>query len=169
MSGYKGHITGAAVFCAAYLMVLNSLSASPAQFSQQAILSADWMKIAGLFVLAILFGLWPDVDTNSKGQDVFYSGIFILDLVLIFSHQLEAAAYLGLLAITPILGKHRGWTHTWAAMLIVPLPILLVPYLYDPDRWQYALAYYGAAVAGYLSHLVLDGLIVPWIRVRGAE
>ena len=38
---------------------------------------ADWAFPALLVVISVLFGLWPDIDTNSKGQDIFFSGDFI--------------------------------------------------------------------------------------------
>ncbi len=126
----------------------------------------EWQYVGSLFVVSILFGLWPDIDTNSKGQDIFFGLAFALDLLLIFTKHLEAAAYLGLLAMTPILGKHRGWTHSKLAMLVIPLPLVLVPYLYNPQQWQGALLLYGAAVIGYFSHLLLDGRIIRSFRVR---
>jgi membrane-bound metal-dependent hydrolase YbcI (DUF457 family) len=56
----------------------------------------------------------------------------------------------------PILSRHRGWTHTWWAMLLVPSPLLILPYLHVPERPLVGLPFYGAAVVGYLSHLVVD-------------
>jgi hypothetical protein len=77
--------------------------------------------VAALYVVAILGGLWPDVDTNSKGQNIFVGIAFITDIALIVTGHIEAAAFLGLLAMTPILGKHRGWTHSKLAMILVPI------------------------------------------------
>lgn len=128
---------------------------------------ADWQLVAALFVVAMLFGLWPDIDTNSKAQDIFFGMAFVCDIALIVTGRLEAAAYLGLLAMTPIVGKHRGWTHKKISMLLVPLPILAIPYLNNPDHLVPAALFYGAAVAGYFSHLLLDGLIWKRIRVKG--
>jgi hypothetical protein len=51
-------------------------------------------------------------------------------------------------------------------MMLVPLPILVVPYLYSEKALSISIIYYGAAVAGYFSHLLLDGLIVKWFRVK---
>jgi len=84
----------------------------------------DWQLLIGLFVVAVLFGLFPDVDTNSVGQNLFFGIAFIAMIVLIISGKFEPAAYLGLLAMTPIIGKHRGWTHHKLAMFLVPSPIL---------------------------------------------
>ena len=78
---------------------------------------------------------------------------------MILTQRYEAAAYLGLFAILPVLGKHRGWTHTWWAMLLIPAPLLLLPGLYFPERPFAPLPLYGAAVVGYFSHLYIDGVL----------
>ena len=49
----------------------------------------------------------------------------------------------------------------------MPLPILVVPYLYNPAYLDTALVAYGAAVAGYFSHLLFDGKITRLIHVKG--
>src|SRR5690606_34211435 len=116
-----------------------------------------------LFGLCLMFGLWPDVDTNSKGQNVFYGLFFLVDVALIASRHFEEAAYLGLFAILPILGKHRGWTHTYWAMLLIPSPLLVLPMVLFPEAEPLAgLPFYGAAVVGYFSHLFMDGPVVPF-------
>ncbi len=69
--------------------------------------------------------------------------------------------------MTPIVGKHRGWTHTFLAMVLVPLPIVLVPYMNNRFIWDTGLIIYGAAVAGYFSHLWLDGYVKRKIGLRG--
>jgi membrane-bound metal-dependent hydrolase YbcI (DUF457 family) len=155
MAGYKGHLAGATLFAIGYVAALAyvfSVDAAYAQFT-------DLERVgypAVLVVLALLFGLWPDVDTDSKGRRVFYTIFFVTDLFLIVTEQFKAAAYLGLIAMLPILSRHRGWTHTWWAMLLVPSPLLILPYLHVPERPLVGLPFYGAAVAGYLSHLVVD-------------
>lgn len=156
---------GAAAAGAAYVAILTA--APGAAERHTAGLLDEWQLLIGLFVITILFGLWPDVDTNSKGQNIFFGLAFAADILLIMSGRLEAAAYLGLMAMTPILGKHRGWTHSKLAMLLVPLPIAVVPYIYRPSVLTPALLLYGAAVTGYFSHLLLDGLIFKHIRVKG--
>lgn len=164
MANYKGHIAGGAAACTAYVMCVSAL---PGSFiAQTGGLFSDWQFLAGLFIVAMLFALWPDIDTNSKGQDIFFTAGFLLDIVLIWQGYIEAAAYLGLLAMTPIIGKHRGWTHSKWAMVLVPLPIVLVSYLYRETVVVTTLIIYGAAVAGYFSHLLLDGLIVKRLGIR---
>jgi LexA-binding, inner membrane-associated putative hydrolase len=166
MSGWKGHIAGALVVNAAYVGAVRVLPHTKV-LERPDLSLQDWQLLIGLFVIAVLFGLFPDVDTNSMGQNIFFGIAFIAEIILIVAGKFEPAAYLGLLAMTPIIGKHRGWTHSKLAMLGVPLPIVLIPYLHNHHVWTLGLLIYGAAVAGYFSHLLLDGLIVPFIRFKG--
>ncbi len=165
MANYRGHIVGGLLANTAYLLALQSAPGNILA-KTNGILS-DWQFLIGLFVIAVLFALWPDVDTNSKGQDIFFAMAFIADVLLIANGRLEAAAYLGLLGMTPILGKHRGWTHSKLSMILVPLPIILVPYINKSSILTTAMIVYGAAVAGYFSHLLFDGLIFKHFRVKG--
>jgi membrane-bound metal-dependent hydrolase YbcI (DUF457 family) len=167
MSGYKGHIVGGVALGATYV---GALSAAPSTvLAETGGLMSQWQFVAGLLVLSMLFALWPDIDTNSRGQDIFFGAAFILDILMITQGYIEAAAYFGLLAMTPILGKHRGWTHSKVAMVLVPLPIIVVPYLYKHTLLDTSILLYGAAVTGYFSHLLLDGRIFRWFRVKGSR
>lgn len=163
MAGYKGHLTGATIFFAAYLgglLLVAPLHAVYAELTYAEQLAYPLVMLA----LCLMFGLWPDVDTNSKGQNLFYTIFFVADVVLIASEQYEEAAFLGLFAILPGLGKHRGWTHTWWAMLLIPAPLLVLPWLLGSDTPFSGWPLYGAALTGYFSHLVLDGLVIRFKR-----
>lgn len=164
MANWKGHVAGGIVFGAAYAA---ALSYTPIQqYAEQIHLLNDWQAMAAILVLSTLFALFPDVDTNSKGQNIFYGLALTVDVLLIASGNLQAAAYLGLVAMLPVVGKHRGWTHSKWAMVLIPLPILVVPYLYSQQALNIAAVYYGACVAGYFSHLLLDGLVFKQFRIR---
>ncbi len=163
MANYKGHIAGGLVAGVAYGGILGAI---PNVLTHTAGLLSQWQFLAALFIIAMLFALWPDVDTNSKGQDIFFGAVFVLDVILIWQGYIELAAYLGLLAMTPILSKHRGWTHSKIAMVLVPLPIIIVPYLHRSSVLTTAAIIYGAALAGYFSHLLLDGKITKHIAIR---
>lgn len=158
MAGYKGHVAGGLVFGAGYLVLLALVYSVDQAWRRFGALELVGIPVV-LAGLCVMFALWPDVDTNSKGQQLFYSLFFGVDVVLIVLREFEWAAYLGLFAILPILGKHRGWTHTPWAMLLVPSPFLLLPLLLVPEAPLAGLPFYGAAVTGYFSHLVMDGLL----------
>ncbi len=159
MAGYQGHISGAIIFFIIYMVGLIFLLTA-GEPAEDFLLTNNVLTVLALFTICIMFGLWPDVDTNSKGQDIFYSLFFVMDVALIYYGKFHEAAYLGLFCILPILGKHRGWTHTFWAMIIIPSPILILPYVYSTggNPWV-GLPYYGAAVVGYFSHLFMDGLV----------
>lgn len=165
MANYRGHIVGGLLAGAAVVALLPK--APVVRLVEAANLLNDWQVFAAFFVISVLFALFPDVDTNSKGQDIFIGLAFITDVLLILSGAFHAAAYLGLIAMLPIISHHRGWTHAKWAMFIVPLPLLVIPSLSGGALVPAAIVYYSAAVAGYFSHLLLDGLIWRRIRVRG--
>ena len=165
MANYRGHIAGGLVAGGACTLLLSKLPIQ--QYADTIHLLNSWQALAAFFVLSVLFALFPDVDTNSKGQDIFIGLAFIVDVLLILGGNVHAAAYLGMIAMLPIVGHHRGWTHAKWAVFAVPLPLLVVPSLYDEALLPIASVYYLAAVAGYFSHLLLDGLIWRRIRVRG--
>lgn len=165
MPGYKGHIVGATVCNGVYVGAL--AIAPPTVLTSTHNLVSEPQLVVGLFVIAILFGLFPDIDTNSKGQNIFYGLALVADVILILNGRLEAAAFLGLAAMTPALGHHRGWTHSKLAMLLIPSPIIIVPYLRNMHLWNIALIFYGAAVVGYFSHLLFDGKITKHIHIKG--
>jgi membrane-bound metal-dependent hydrolase YbcI (DUF457 family) len=164
MANYKGHIVGGVIITGAYA---GMVALTPVErFVETANVLQNWQAIAAVFVVGILFALFPDVDTNSKAQDVFFGIIFPIDVILLATGYIQAAAYLGLIAMLPILGHHRGWTHKLWAMFVIPLPILLLPYLYNDAILPASIIFYGAAVVGYFSHLLLDGLIISSFRIK---
>jgi len=164
MAGYKAHTAGGLICGITYVILLGMLPG--AILAKTGGLLSSWQFVAALFVISMLFSLWPDIDTNSRGQDIFFALAFGLDVLLIAFGYLEAAAYLGLMAMTPIIGKHRGWTHSKIAMLLVPMPVIIVTYFYDPAIVPTAILIYGAATVGYFSHLLLDGKIIKKFRIK---
>lgn len=118
----------------------------------------DPLMASGLVGFCLLGALFPDVDTDSKGQNLFYAVFAAVDLGLIAQKHYMWAAWLGFFAMLPAIGSHRGWTHTWWAMLLVPLPILGVPAVtLGMEFVEGFIPYYAAFATGYFSHLLLDG------------
>ncbi len=150
MPGYKVHITGSAVAGGAAIAAAMALGYSHWT-------GATPLQLGGLLGFCILGGLFPDVDTDSKGQNFFYGLLIIVDVALIYHHYYRWAAWLGLLAMLPAIGHHRGWTHTWWAMLVVGSPIIVIPMaLLGPNQVSSFLPFYVAFTLGYFSHLLLD-------------
>lgn len=148
MSGYRAHL-GAAVL-ALYLAL---------------VLAGVWWQlsigeIAVCLLMALLAGLWPDVDTRSVGQSLFYTLFFAFDLWLIWNEEYKAAAFFGLVILLPILGKHRGFTHSrWTAVLL-PCAVYGLYVYYRGTFEPRSLSYLLAGISGYFSHLALDRRLI---------
>ncbi len=144
MSLYKGHLAGGTVAFALYILALIVF------FSFQ-----PNLKVITWFGLCMLGALWPDVDTNSVGQKLFYGIFLVIDGFFLITERYKEASLLGFFALLPIVGKHRGWTHTIWAAFVIPSPLLLLPII-RPGLNVGGLEYYLPVVIGYLSHLILD-------------
>jgi membrane-bound metal-dependent hydrolase YbcI (DUF457 family) len=96
------------------------------------------------------------LDTDSKDRNHFYLCLVIMDLALMAMELFKWAAGGGFCAMLPAIGHHRGWTHTWLTMILVPLPIVLLPAFFYGFSLRTLLPFYLAAVVGYFSHLLLD-------------
>jgi len=145
MSGYKSHMYGGII-----LMII------VIHFFYHSFFNPSLIEILWYIIIATMFALWPDVDIKSKGQKLFYIIFFITDIYLIMTSQFKISAFFGLIIILPILSKHRGWTHSYLAMLLIPSPILIYPMLSVGSIDFVGFPYYLAAITGYLSHLILD-------------
>ena len=146
MPGYKVHIGGG--------VAMFALTAGLGAWLAEYRATPPQTVLMGL--LAVLGALFPDVDTASKGRHLYYGAVALADAVLLLRGAYKWAAVIGFCGLLPALGSHRGWTHTWWAMLLVPLPIVILPEMFYGVPWKMTLPYYAAFVAGYLSHLVLD-------------
>jgi membrane-bound metal-dependent hydrolase YbcI (DUF457 family) len=161
MAGYRGHISIAFLFGVVLVIGLSFTSVAMAMEWPERIINA-----LVILWIAVLFGLFPDVDIKSKGQLLFYWLFFLLDGILLLTEHYQEAAFLGFLAMIPILSKHRGWTHTFWAMLLVPAPILVGPMYFAGEPVTDGLPYYLGAIVGYFSHLVADGMVIKRKRRR---
>lgn len=151
MPGYQGHLAGGLFFA-----VMGLVGAVMTGW-----LAFDPLLACGLTGFCLLGALFPDVDTDSKGQNLYYAVFAALDLGLILKEMYVWAAWLGFFSMLPAIGSHRGWTHTWWSMLVVPVPIVVIPLITSGTQAVAAfLPFYAAFALGYFSHLLLDGEFV---------
>jgi len=144
------------------------------------VISLNVWIVVSCFFIALLSGLWPDVDTKSTTQKIFYRIFLILNIVLIYKgitdgrRYLLISALLGVFVMLPLVGKHRGWTHSRITMFLLP-GLFLLPAMYDIDlrslnlsSFNYTnidysdlsgLPLYFASFIGYATHLYLDGIL----------
>lgn len=146
MPGYKTHLAGA--------LALTAATAAGALWL--GLYRPGRETLPGIALMALLGGLFPDVDTDSKGRRLFYGAALLADVALLLGQQYKYSAILGLCALLPAVDSHRGWTHTWWAALLVPSLVVLLPVSLLHQPWQTLAPYYAAGVLGYVSHLLLD-------------
>ncbi|MGE4551929.1 MAG: metal-dependent hydrolase, partial [Desulfovibrionaceae bacterium] len=102
--------------------------------------------------------LFPDIDTDSKGQTLFYILLLALDGLLLWQRRTAEAAWLGLAAMVPPLLQHRGFTHTLWCLLLCTGALFLAPQWLDLCSQAQAVPVAAAFGAGYASHLLMDHL-----------
>ena len=143
MPGYKVHLTGGAV---AFTVVLVATGGYTSSF----VTWAEWL------VFALAGSLFPDIDTKSKGQKLFYNIIFVLLLFFLVLRNYGALVILALAACIPLLVNHRGIFHRAWFVVAVPFAAAFMLGLYVPDHMRIALFDALFFSAGALSHLWLD-------------
>ncbi len=155
MPGYRGHISVSIGITALFYAVVLLFSLSAGIFLEPQV-------IVGVIISVLLFGLWPDVGTNSLEQDIFYPLFLIIAVVLRIMISTFESAVVGIFSMLPTVGKHRGWTHSWWAALLIPsLFLIIIPSLMAREMnlalWPYA----ASGTVGYLGHLFADGELSP--------
>ena len=191
MSMFREHwLGGLTAYCVFFIVsLITTLTVSifyGSPFDWNPTITLNPLEIVGCFVIALLFGLWPDVDITSKSQKIFYGVLFVVNFSLIlFLRRYLESAIIGLLAMLPVLSKHRGWTHSRVTMILLPMLFMLIPIYteYPETHWSMnwdilstqivsfvtweqlptvgkkGIAFYFAGVIGYASHLYLDGIL----------
>ncbi|MCX5925067.1 MAG: metal-dependent hydrolase [Candidatus Dependentiae bacterium] len=143
MPGYKGHLVGGLCVYGLGLYLLRSYCVSYS-------IGIEWCicRIAG--------SLFPDIDIKSKGQKYFYwiiVGIFGL-LIIHQKHSMLACA--SMLAVTPLLARHRGIFHNIWFILGLTSVGWLVLSNYQPSLSQILLLDAVFFFLGAASHIWLD-------------
>src|SRR5437868_222807 len=108
MPNYKGHLCGGFV---AYLCVMLAMvSIKPSLFT-----ACEWL----FFTLA--GALFPDVDVKSRGQKYFYYFIFAVFVMLMYQDKHQMVSCLSIIAITPMLVRHRSIFHKIWFLIILSI------------------------------------------------
>lgn len=144
MPNYKGHVIGGlAVFSIGLLLVGNYHHIS-------LLTGIEWA------LCTLLGSLFPDIDTKSKGQKIFYRLLFIFLIFLTLQQKFQTATFMCLAGFVPLLVNHRGLCHNILFILGIPMLIFGYIFLFLP---AYGLLVVGDIVfftLGALSHLCLD-------------
>lgn len=143
MPGYKGHVVGGCVAGGVLLVLLQQYCTSPA-------LALQWL------VCCLAGSLFPDIDVKSKGQHYFYWIIIAVLCVCIVRRNFYALSVCSVLALMPMLSRHRGLFHRGWFIIVLPLTIWMMGMHYHPAYATYFFKHTLFFITGALSHLWLD-------------
>jgi len=152
MPNYQGHLAGGVVVYIALIHILKTHGPS-------------WDIIVPSLLFCLLGALFPDIDIKSKGQKIFYTLLAVCMGWFILCKRYDVSSALAVLALLPLLVRHRGLFHkVWflAFCSLVPcLAVVLHAPLYVRVVGYYSLFFF----AGCFSHIFLDK-IVSYIKRR---
>ena len=159
---FKGHLVGGVIAGVGLAGISIQLGYIPPQ---------DVNRWVGVGATTVFFSLFPDLDTSSVPQRWFFRGVLLLLFYLGWSGHYELATLVGMLSISPLLHRHRGWTH-WKISPLIAALVLGATYEY----WRARHAWVGgfswgnvsellqantlfmvACIVGWYTHLLLDG------------
>lgn len=147
MPTYKGHLIGGAATFTAIHLVTTKVLAHPSPPPKQ---------IFFTLAICLLGSLFPDIDTKSFGQKLFYYLLTVMILAAIFAQQWALLSILSLISVFPLLVNHRGIIHTIWFVTFAPLAIPLIIQYNNPQLAKAAWIAYLYFIIGALSHLLLD-------------
>ncbi len=152
--GYKTHIVGG---CITYGVALYALSTV---IHPTPLTHLEWL------LCTLLGSLFPDIDVKSKGQNVAYLIIFVVLAALLLQGRNESAAILGVVALIPMVVRHRGIFHQmWFIIMLGAVLVMLLSYcLQLPCRKVMFDVFF--FVLGALSHLILDKGVFKALSIR---
>lgn len=142
MPGYKTHVLGGLVsfsfVAAVYQQTGYPITIHPAPFAIG-------------FILSMIGSIFPDIDTASVMQRLFYSAMAITLLIGLVTRHIHFFIAGGLLCIGIAFLRHRTITHNPLFLILIPL----VPAAYVTDQ-DAAKLLYTFFTCSTLSHLALD-------------
>lgn len=153
MPGYKGHLLGGLFFYAVALALVSLYYIS--------------VPIGIHWLCATLAGaLFPDIDTKSKGQYLFYQVFLVLAFTCVFYNKPWHALSISLFGFAPLLCKHRGLFHNFWFLLLVTLGAAQLLVYFFPEYKFLIITDALFFALGIFSHLWLDMGLARTLRFR---
>lgn len=146
MPGYKVHAVGGAVTFVALFGFLQKT-----HLTHCASLTA-----LSCFFATILGSLFPDVDTKSKGQMIFYQCILFYLLFLLWMKKVTMFMIVTCITMVPLLVPHRGLFHRISFLFCLTGAASCAAFVLVPERAFDSTLHLLFFLAGAVSHVVLD-------------
>jgi len=155
MPNYKKHLIGGLGAYAVLLIILQRTIEPISLFS-----AGEWL------VCSLAGSLFPDIDIKSRGQKYFYRVILLVMIFLIIQRHFSLLATCSIMAVTPMLVRHRGIFHRLWFIILFPLTIWYIVSLSVPTISRILLFDLLFFIAGAISHLWLDFGFWRMLRFR---
>ncbi len=146
MPGYKTHVVGGILTFTGVLCLLQKLH----------LFHCAYLTALSCFLATILGALFPDVDTKSKGQMMFYQGILFYLLLLLWSHKFVMFMVITCLVMIPLLVPHRGLFHNIFFLTSLVGVASIAAFFLLPHRAYDCIIHLLFFYVGALSHVLLD-------------
>lgn len=167
---FKGHITGG-------LITGTVATAATFLLSTPLEMPVSPLVLGEVFLVTVFFSLFPDLDISSIPQRWCFRLLFVGLIALSYYEYYEIATLLALVAITPLLDHHRGWTHSLLAAFLFPIALAgIYEYFLMKHRlfYDWSLEHLTqhlnthlwlifACILGWYTHLLLDSRL-PILR-----
>ncbi len=153
MPNYKKHIAGG---FAGYLIILSLIIKS---YNPTLTTALQWL------LSTIIGSLFPDIDTKSKFQKIFYFGLLILFIILTIQNNSNLLIFISFLGLIPLVVNHRGIFHKLWFILLLSALIIFVTNLYAPAKIEFISLNLLFFLIGVISHLWLDLGIKKMLKV----
>lgn len=148
MPGYKTHTVGGVFTFVGLFYVVQKIFLTKYAF----------LTAFSCFFVTILGALFPDVDTKSKGQMIFYQVLLFYLLFLLWSQKFTMFMITTCLMMLPLLVPHRGLFHRITFLSSIFIVGSLCAYLWLPIRSADIILHLGFFTVGAFSHVFLDRL-----------
>jgi hypothetical protein len=145
MPNYKVHLTAGLVITAIAIKTLTYFNIHLTAI--QALLGT---------LSCLLGSIFPDIDTTSKMQKLFYVAAFSIILFSLFIQNWFLFIGIGISSIFIVFLHHRQLTHhTW---FVLALPLSIAGYLYFYEKLPVKLTFFCTILfsLGAIGHIILD-------------
>jgi hypothetical protein len=142
MAGYKGHIAGSILFFLAGLALFSRICET-----------SDYVL---LLLCAIIGALFPDLDTSSKGRNIFKKLLPGIIFVLFVKNDINSLLLCILFFISTFFVRHRGIFHKTWFIVISGIFFTALVHLTLNTHLKKDFLIWIFFTLGALSHLLLD-------------
>lgn len=146
MPGYRTHVVGGIGAFTILFYVFQKVASSHSAF----------LTALSCFFVTILGALFPDVDTKSKGQMIFYQGLLLYLLFLLWTENFKTFMIITCLFMLPLLVPHRGLFHRIWFLTFLTIGASGIVLLFFSKQSYDLIVHILFFYIGALSHVFLD-------------